>query len=355
MAESIPPKLSVIVANYNYARFVAAAIESLLSQSKDIEIIVVDDCSTDNSRDIISKYADQIITVFLEKNQGQGGGFNAGFERATGDLVMFLDADDFMLPGGAEVILNAYDPETVMYHYRMRYSDEEGNLGGIFPPLERNLASGDLSEKLRTVGIYDGTVTSGMVFSHKVLSKVLPMNPEPYRYGADGYLTVSVPLYGKCASSFEMMSAYRLHGAQHSQFEKVHAEKARWFLDHYAHRLATITEHSEKLGLDVHEDLASQNYFNVHSRLVSLLFDPQKHPFEGDRANDLARRAKRLNLQIISGRSLWLRKQFWNVLLLLPTAQKRALLRMEMEPSARPAWVKVIARLLRKRFKMLAS
>ena len=79
MTTSASPKLSVVITNYNYAAFVATAIDSVLSQDVEIELVVVDDCSKDNSRDIIRSYGDRIIPVLQDVNQGHGGGFNAGY------------------------------------------------------------------------------------------------------------------------------------------------------------------------------------------------------------------------------------------------------------------------------------
>ncbi len=84
---------SIIVNNYNYGRFLAEAIESALSQTyANTEVIVVDDGSTDNSRDIIASYKDQIIPV-LKENGGQASAFNAGFQASSGEVIFFLDAD----------------------------------------------------------------------------------------------------------------------------------------------------------------------------------------------------------------------------------------------------------------------
>ena len=130
MTTSAAPKFSVVITNYNYANFITRAIDSVLSQDVEIELVVVDDCSTDNSREVIQSFGDRVIPVFLAENVGQGGGFNAGLEIATGDLVQFLDADDFLLPGAANRILANYDPKVAMYLYRMRYADLEDNLGG---------------------------------------------------------------------------------------------------------------------------------------------------------------------------------------------------------------------------------
>ena len=84
--------ISIIINNYNYARFLRAAIDSALGQSyQPIEVLVVDDGSTDQSRAIIDSYGDRIRPV-LKKNGGQASALNAGFAQSQGDSVIFLDA-----------------------------------------------------------------------------------------------------------------------------------------------------------------------------------------------------------------------------------------------------------------------
>ena len=90
-----PPLATILINNYNYAPFLREAIESALSQTyHPIEIIVVDDGSTDNSRAIISSYGTKLTAIFKE-NGGQASAFNAGVAAGNGDLYFFLDSDDF--------------------------------------------------------------------------------------------------------------------------------------------------------------------------------------------------------------------------------------------------------------------
>ncbi|MDX2203916.1 MAG: glycosyltransferase, partial [Hyphomicrobiaceae bacterium] len=73
-------RVSIIITNYNYGRFLARAIDSALQQTHPhVQTIVVDDASTDNSRDIIARYGDRVVPVLLARNAGQGAAFNAGF------------------------------------------------------------------------------------------------------------------------------------------------------------------------------------------------------------------------------------------------------------------------------------
>src|SRR4051812_20304329 len=93
-----PALASVIVNNHNYGRFLPFAIDSALAQTyRPLEVIVVDDGSTDDSRDIISGYLPHIQPV-LKSNGGQASALNAGFAASHGDVVLFLDADDVLFP-----------------------------------------------------------------------------------------------------------------------------------------------------------------------------------------------------------------------------------------------------------------
>lgn len=89
------PKLSVIIPTYNHARYIQRAINSLLEQSfKDFETIVVDDGSTDNTRDIINSYGDSIKYIY-QQNHGPASARNTGIEASKGEYIALLDSDDY--------------------------------------------------------------------------------------------------------------------------------------------------------------------------------------------------------------------------------------------------------------------
>lgn len=97
------PLVSVIIPNYNYAEFVDKAIESVLSQTyKNIEIIVVDDGSTDNSIDILSSYLSEIMLV-SQSNSGVSSARNVGLAKASGEYICFLDSDDVWFSNKIEI------------------------------------------------------------------------------------------------------------------------------------------------------------------------------------------------------------------------------------------------------------
>ena len=102
------PLLSIVIANYNYGRFLDEAIQSVLSQScDDYELIIIDGVSTDNSVEVIKKYADKLAYWCSEPDKGQSDAFNKGFARARGKYLTWLNADDVMFPGVIEKLKKA--------------------------------------------------------------------------------------------------------------------------------------------------------------------------------------------------------------------------------------------------------
>src|SRR5262249_8777408 len=124
------PRVSVVMANYNYARYLRAAIDSVLNQTlTDLELIVVDDGSTDGSREIIESYLGDARVRFRPVDHlGQPGAKNAGIERAGGPLVAFLDADDVWHPEKLEkqVALFEHEPTLGVVYSRRTLIDEVG-------------------------------------------------------------------------------------------------------------------------------------------------------------------------------------------------------------------------------------
>ena len=114
------PLASVVIVNYNYARFLGAAIDSGLAQSwPNVEVIVVDDGSTDDSRRIINTYGSRIHPIF-KSNGGQASAANVGFAAAAGDVVILLDADDALLSDALSHVVPLFDDPTVSHvHWPM--------------------------------------------------------------------------------------------------------------------------------------------------------------------------------------------------------------------------------------------
>lgn len=101
------PKISIITPSYNQGHFIEETIISVIGQGyPNLEYIVMDGGSTDNTVDILKKYDDQITYWQSEKDKGQSDAINQGFRKATGDILMWLNSDDMLLPGTLYYISN---------------------------------------------------------------------------------------------------------------------------------------------------------------------------------------------------------------------------------------------------------
>ena len=143
------PGVSVVIPNYNYQRFVADAIESALRQDHpEVEVIVVDDCSTDGSREVIERYVDRVRTIFLPENGDQTAACNAGWSASRHEIVIFLDSDDMLASAAASTVARAWTPSTAKVQFclasidaaacRLGTSRPSTRVGSIPPRSGRN-------------------------------------------------------------------------------------------------------------------------------------------------------------------------------------------------------------------------
>lgn len=111
-ATVISPVISIVTISFNQARFLPAAIDSIVGQDYPaLDYIVVDPGSTDGSREIIAGYGDRIGTVLLDPDKGPADGLNKGFAAARGEIFGYINADDLLLPGALARVAAAFaDP-----------------------------------------------------------------------------------------------------------------------------------------------------------------------------------------------------------------------------------------------------
>jgi glycosyltransferase involved in cell wall biosynthesis len=277
------PLVSIIINNYNYDRFLTQAIDSALSQTySHTEVIVVDDGSTDSSRDIIAGYGDRIIPV-LQENGKQGKAFNSGFAASRGEIIIFLDADDYLLPNAVDRIVSAWKPGIAKVHYRLTVVDADGEPRGFsYPQGTGSLASGEVWQTLLNIGTYRGSPTSGNAHSRHALAQVTPI-PDEHNTTADDYLSVLIPLYGEVVAIDEPLGAYRIHTSNQWALATVSSDRFRRFVQHDLQRCELLTRKARDLGYEVPEDLNLRFFGRVWSRLASLRLDPAAHPIPSDR------------------------------------------------------------------------
>lgn len=126
------PLITVYITNYNYGRFIAQAIESVLGQSiQDFELLIVDDGSTDNSKEIIDAYADKYdLEVIYQQNKGLNITNNIALRAAKGKYIVRLDADDYFHPQALEKLSSRLeaDPELGLVFPDYFFVNEEGEI-----------------------------------------------------------------------------------------------------------------------------------------------------------------------------------------------------------------------------------
>ena len=222
-------RCSIIINNYNYARYLGKAIESALEQTFDnCEVIVVDDGSTDASVEVIQSYGDRIIPV-LKPNGGQASAMNAGFEKCSGDLVLFLDADDWLEPNAVECIVAAFQEGTSHVYYQMTMRNPEGEDLGRFQLAFEELDAGvDAWNALLQRGAANFPPTSANAFSRQALEAVLPIPEEIFRIRADVYLLHTAAFQGGVVALEKSLANYLVHGSN-NWFAKKGTQKTRKF------------------------------------------------------------------------------------------------------------------------------
>jgi glycosyltransferase involved in cell wall biosynthesis len=210
----VRPLISILINNFNYGRFLGQAIDSALAQSSpDVEIIVVDDGSTDNSRDVILAYEEQIIPVF-KTNGGQGSAFNVGFAASKGEWLLFLDSDDLFAARKVESIVSYAQrfPSVGIIAHNLEYCDEERKTLTRSPPAIAELQLIDDRTLVRQGRLKTSLpATSALALKRNVLSMILPM-PEDIAITADNYIKFAALSLAPALLVPEPLAIQRIHG-----------------------------------------------------------------------------------------------------------------------------------------------
>ncbi|MBP1806803.1 glycosyltransferase [Rubellimicrobium aerolatum] len=207
------PLVSVVVNNFNYAAFVGTAIDSALAQQGDgfgVEVVVVDDGSTDGSGAVLDRYEGR-ATVVRQRNAGQAGAINAGVRASRGEILCFLDADDWWAPSKVAAVVAAFraDPGAALAYHRLQPVGPDGR--PALRPIPRTLCRGDLRRRMeRSAGWWPFPMTSAVAVRRSAWEEAGPI-PEAFRISADAWLVGIHPFLGRVAALPDSLGFYRLH------------------------------------------------------------------------------------------------------------------------------------------------
>jgi hypothetical protein len=208
--------VSVLIDTCNHERFIEEALSSVLAQdfpTSEREILVVDDGSTDKTPEILSKFEPQ-IRILTKSNGGQASAFNVGIPECQGEIIAFLDGDDWWVQGKLRRVaeLMAGDPALGMVGHAIIESFNDASERIITPDAPRRfrLDSFSSAEFFRRHRCYLGT--SRLTLRSSVARKILPV-PQALIIEADEYLFTLAAALTDSIILTEPLTHYRIHGA----------------------------------------------------------------------------------------------------------------------------------------------
>lgn len=206
------PRVSVLVNNRDYGRFLGQALQSVLDQDfpRDlVEVICVDDASTDESRSVLERYAPRVRAVYRTVNGGQAAAFNDGFAAAAGEILCLLDSDDWWAPEKLKKVVARFDAEPdlgMVQHWCREIGPDGRPLPARYPALPARWTAEDF-----LAGRCVFTGTTGLSFRASAARRVLPV-PPALRICADEHL-YSAALDAPVGNIPEVLAFRRVHGA----------------------------------------------------------------------------------------------------------------------------------------------
>jgi glycosyltransferase involved in cell wall biosynthesis len=217
-------KVSVIIPTYNYAQYISSALNSILSQDYDqslIEVIVIDDGSTDNTKEVVSQYKErfQLLKYYKTINQGKAAATYLGFQHANGDVIFNLDADDFFLSSKvAKVvdIFNTYPSVTHVAHpalIAINGSPTEDKEAIPSQITDKEISSNFILEYFLSNNVLWG---GGSTYAVRKINGFLPENTFAVDMYIDEYLVYRSLTFGNSFFLSEPLSYWNIHQSNYS-------------------------------------------------------------------------------------------------------------------------------------------
>jgi glycosyltransferase involved in cell wall biosynthesis len=326
---------------------VARAIESALAQSYEhIEIIVVNDGSRDTSLSVISRYAGR-VTIIDQANQGSIAAYNVGFAASRGDVIVLLDADDWLEPDVVSRVVALWSPGVAKVQWDLRIVDERGrDLGRRFCNFDADYDAARVAEAFRRTGTYRWPVSVGNAYGRWFAERVFPLSTE---HGPDGALNTVAPLYGAVLTIPEPLAAYRVHGQNLWSNTGGDAARLPQRIGQRLAELSLLRRHAAERRVELPRESPMEHELAfVNYRLLAQKLGLDYAGSERESAHQLFASALRLlRRERYPWRASLAHGLWFSVLYLSPPAAARGLMRLRFRRGvAQGAWADVKARVL---------
>ncbi len=265
-----PPALAVIINCFNYERYIECAIQSVVSQNNpDCEIVVIDDGSTDGSWTIIQNSG---VRAFRKTNGGQVSACLLGIEKTTAPFVLFLDADDQLLPGSLDAIIDALDADISKLQFQLVRINETGAvIAPAFPALPMGRDRDKFQAHVKKSGTYISPPTSGNVFRRDVCEL---LRNASYDTAVDGVILTAAPFFGDIVSLNRPLGCYRIHGqnksgVQNGVSQALLEKHKRRFNDRVIHLKSILRQNNWSDTIRDPKSMYFYNIYEIHQDMIS--------------------------------------------------------------------------------------
>ncbi|MFT3905874.1 MAG: glycosyltransferase family 2 protein [Steroidobacteraceae bacterium] len=275
-------EVSVIIPNYNYQDYVGAAIDSALALDwPKVQIIVVDDGSSDHSREVIERYRGRVDILYRE-HAGQIQADNAGFARSSGEVVIFLDADDLVEPALIRELAAVWRAGVSKVQFQMRIIDAAGDpLGSVLPQYYRVPGPEQIRDWNRRSGTYPTPPGSGNAYAREFLQRIFPLDPA-IDQAADSFCLSAAPLLGDVLTVAKPLVSYRIHGRNLGAMAELEPTRFSRQVARALRRFSYASGVAAAAGCPMDPCAFDRALSVLPARLVSLRLATATHPIAGD-------------------------------------------------------------------------
>lgn len=271
------PLVSVLMANYNYGRYVGQAVESVLGQSYDnVEIIVCDDGSTDDSCEVIERCVrrDSRVRLIRKSNGGMASAWNRALPLASGQIISLLDADDVFRPGKLDAVVRAFRdrPTSGLLVHAMTVITGTGE-EVLKVPFMTRFEHGWIADRVvRRGGRWRYMPTSSLAFRRELCAYAFPLDERLFFRHAESLILTMGPLLTEVTAIEDSLTGYRVHGANRTGGGAHDYKTARRAVDNVSETIEGVNARLGALGVAQRLDLA-RNLEHRQAAFLLSLFD----------------------------------------------------------------------------------